>query len=153
MDSGRTIVADLYLHDTNIQFILRWYGFSSVLTVLVVLLGKYSFDGLADYLTFIELLVFQVLTALTSILLMNVFSVISNFIPCQRLYKGGCPGLSRICAVLFRSFLTLVCLGIRPVCSLYAMEERNITASAYFAFILDRVTYKSVSQSLVKLKS
>jgi hypothetical protein len=37
MDSGRTIVADLYLYDSNISFILCWYGFNSLLTVSVVL--------------------------------------------------------------------------------------------------------------------
>jgi hypothetical protein len=136
MDSGRTIVADLYLYDSNMPFNLRWYVFNFVLTVLVVLLGKHSFDGPADYRTFIELLVFQVLTALTSILLINVLFRHFQLHPMSKILRGRIPwGIQDLRCIV--SFLPQHWFVQGFVLFAVSMLWRNITATTYCAFILD----------------
>jgi hypothetical protein len=151
MDSGRTIVADLYFYDSNISFILCWYGFNFVLTVLVVLLGKQSFDGPADCLTFIELLVFQVLTSLTSILLINVLFRHFQLHPMTKILKRRIPwGLQDLRCIV--SFLPQHWFVQGFVLFVVSMLGRNITASAYCAFILDLGSRYNITPSQIKLQ-
>jgi hypothetical protein len=151
MDSGGTTMADLYLLDSNIPFSLRWYGFNSVLTVLIVLLGEHSFDGLADYLTFIELLVFQVLTALTSILLIKVLFRHFQLHPISKiLHRRITWGIQDLRCIV--SFLPQHWFVQGFVLFAVSMLGRDITATAYCAFILDLGSRYNRSHSQIKLQ-
>jgi hypothetical protein len=146
VDIGRTILADLYLWSNELAFVLSWYCFSSILTILVAHSGSYSSDGLTAS-TFLKLVIFQVLTAFTSILLMNVLFRHFQFHPISEILHKWIQGLR--CVV---SFLPQHWFLQGFVLFAVSMLRRNITVSAYCAFILDLGSRYNRTLSQIKLQ-
>jgi hypothetical protein len=150
VDIGRTILADLYLWSNELAFVLSWYCFSSILTILVAHSGSYSSDGLTAS-TFLKLVIFQVLTAFTSILLMNALFRHFQLYPISEiLHKWIIRGTQRLRYII--SFLPQHWFVQGFVLFAVSLQWRNITASAYCAFILDLGSRYNRTPSQIKLQ-